>query len=72
MLLPASFVFFIFFIFFYFNLVFCSFFITCLNKDCPNNWVVDVNSFMSFRLRMMSFSIEIYASKFEDYQLPIH
>jgi hypothetical protein len=56
MLLSIGFVFFFFFL--YFNLFFCSFFVTCLNKNCPNPWVfVGVDSFLTFELRMISFDI---------------
>jgi hypothetical protein len=59
----------LFFFFLYFNLFFYSFFVTCLNKDCPDSWVVDVNSFLVFKLKMMSFNIEFSALRAEEYEL---
>ena len=59
------------FFFLYFNLFFCSFFVTCLNKDCPDPLVVNVN-ILAFRLRRMSFGIEFSALKAEEYELLMH
>jgi hypothetical protein len=38
------------------------FFVTCLNKCCLDLWVVDVNNFLAFGLRKMSFDIRFFAS----------
>jgi hypothetical protein len=55
-----------------FKFVFYSFFVTCLNKDYSNSWVVDMNSFMVFRLRRMSFNIGFSAPKVEENELPMY
>jgi hypothetical protein len=48
---------------------FCSFFMTCLNNDCLDLWIVDVNSFLAFKIRRMSFDNEFFAPKVEEYEL---
>jgi hypothetical protein len=67
MLLYVGFVFYFFILF-----IFCRFFIIYLNKDYLDHWVVDVNSFLAFGLRRMSFSIEFSTPRAEEYELPMH
>jgi hypothetical protein len=51
---------------------FCNFVVTCLNKDYSDSRVVDVNSFMAFELRRMSFDIGLSTPRAEEYELSMH
>jgi hypothetical protein len=63
------FFFFVFYYYFYLFIYFCSFFVTCLNKNCSDIWVVDVNSFLAFGLRRMGFGIIGFSAlKVEEYE----
>jgi hypothetical protein len=71
-LVLCFFFFFLFYYFLYLFIYFCSFFVTCLNKNCSDIWVVDVNSFLAFGLRRMGFGIiGFFALKVEEYELLI-
>jgi hypothetical protein len=72
MLLSTGFVFFLGFFFFFFFFFFCSLFVTCLNNDCPNHWIVNMNSFIAFGLRKISFSMRFSTPEVEEYELPMH
>jgi hypothetical protein len=59
------------FFFFCILIYFLQFLCNLLNNDYTYSWVVDVNSFLTFGLRMKSFGIGFFAPT-EEYELSIY